>query len=259
MMALHRFKAQNQANTVWALATMGHVDAAFVGALLHVATPQLLGFRPQELASIVWALGMMAHLDVAFMVALVEAAGPQLSILSPQDLANTASALAKLGHSNAAFMGALLEVATPLMCSFTPKDLANLAWALAALDEHNVTFTAALISRAGTQPDVFGEICKLPGCSSAISEHPTDDGMSTIDIAMQLPGNRHLAVEVDGPAHFLSNAPTVLNGATRLRNRLLEARDWQVVIVLVTHWQKLVAKGKRTTRDYLMGRLGVRG
>jgi very-short-patch-repair endonuclease len=63
--------------------------------------------------------------------------------------------------------------------------------------------------------------------------------MFSIDIALQLPGAQKLAVEVDGPHHFLSNAPTVPNGATNLRKRLLQARGWRgwrVVSVPVTEW-----------------------
>jgi hypothetical protein len=62
---------------------------------------------------------------------------------------------------------------------------------------------------------------------------------------------------VDGPTHFLGNAPTVPNGATRLRTRLLEARGWRVVSVPVTEWDRRVAKGKQAAHDYLMTIVGL--
>ncbi|KAG1678754.1 hypothetical protein FOA52_012793 [Chlamydomonas sp. UWO 241] len=79
------------------------------------------------------------------------------------------------------------------------------------------------------QLQVLHAIRQLPGCSGASSEHLTDNGLFSIDIAVQLPGCQKLAVEMDGPTQFLSNAPTVPNGATHLRNRLLEARGWRIV------------------------------
>jgi very-short-patch-repair endonuclease len=105
---------------------------------------------------------------------------------------------------------------------------------------------------------VLGAIRLLPGCSGASSEHKTDDGLFSIDIALQLPGNQKLAVEVDGPTHFLSNTPTVPTGATRLRNRLLEARGWRVVSVPVTEWDRQAAKGTQAAHAYLSS-LSVHG
>ncbi len=48
-----------------------------------------------------------------------------------------------------------------------------------------------------------------------------------------------LAIEVDGPTHFMANAPHLADGATGLRNRGLEFRGWKVVSVPVLDWQKL--------------------
>jgi hypothetical protein len=92
---------------------------------------------------------------------------------------------------------------------------------------------------------VLDAIRQLPGCSGASSEHLTYDGLFSIDIAVLLPDDKLLAVEVEGPTHFLSSAPTVPNGATRLRNRLLEARGWRVVSVPVTEWHRQVGKGRQ--------------
>jgi hypothetical protein len=98
---------------------------------------------------------------------------------------------------------------------------------------------------------------QLPGCSGAASEQATDDGLFSIDIAVQLPDGSRLAVEVDGPSHFLSNSPGRIDGATLLRNRMLEARGWRVVSVPVrTGWQPHAKRGQQAARDYLLS-LGV--
>ena len=46
-------------------------------------------------------------------------------------------------------------------------------------------------------------------------------------------GDRRVAIEADGPSHFIktSSGTYELNGRTRLRNRLLEGAGWHVVSV----------------------------
>ncbi|KAG1675688.1 hypothetical protein FOA52_002397 [Chlamydomonas sp. UWO 241] len=301
---LRSFNPQALANTAWALATLSHVDAVFMGALVKAATLQLRNFNTQNLANTVWALATLGHVDAVFMGALVQEARRQLRSFNPQDVANTAWALATLGHVDAVFMGALAKAATLQLRSFNPQNLANTAWALAALDERGAACVGTLIEHATasavdftppqlgqlfqfflwldtwrertavsprlmaackrawleevgnttvsrTQLQVLDVIRQLPGCSGAISEHLTDDGLFSIDIAVLLPGGKLLAVEMDGPTHFLSNAPTVPNGSTRLRNRLLEARGWRVVSVPVAKWSRQVVKGGQAARNYL--------
>ncbi|KAG1672289.1 hypothetical protein FOA52_004304 [Chlamydomonas sp. UWO 241] len=140
----------NLANTAWALAMLGHVDALFMGALVQAATLQLRSFNPQDLANTAWALAKMSHADAVFMGALVQAASSQLSNFMPQNLANMAWALATMGHVDTVFMGALAQAATTQLRNFEPQNLANMAWAMAALDEKKAVFMGALLEQAGT-------------------------------------------------------------------------------------------------------------
>ena len=57
----------------------------------------------------------------------------------------------------------------------------------------------------------------------------------TIDIAVELGGLR-LALEVDGPTHFLKEPEHTLNGFTRFRNRMLAAHGWTVLSVPYFFW-----------------------
>ncbi|KAG1678850.1 hypothetical protein FOA52_003518 [Chlamydomonas sp. UWO 241] len=277
MSQLDNFKSHDLANTAWALATMGHEDAVFMGALLQSALPKLGSFNSQDLANTVWAMATLGHVDAVFVRALVRAAHPKLRSFTSQGMSDMAWSFATLGHADAAFMDALLCVATPKLLCFKPRELASMARAMAALDvRSNAACVDALIARAAGSAavpavafapaefcqlfqfvQVLDEIRRLPGCSSASSGHLTDDGLFHIDIALQPPSGQKLAVVVDGPGHFFSNAPTCPDGATRLRNRLLEARGWRVVSVPVTEWGRQVAKGRQAAGDYLV-RLGVR-
>jgi hypothetical protein len=229
---------------------MGHDDAVFVGAGGGGST--------------------LSNVDAVFTGALVQAAEPQLHSFTPQDLANTAWALASLDARNAACVGALIEHAASTKAS--PLVLRQLYQFFLWLDTWQAGTAVPprllapckqawleevdniVVSRRQLQ--VLDAIRDLPGCSGATSEHLTDDGLFRIDIALQLPGVQKLAVEVDGPTHFLSSAPTVPNGATRLRKRLLEARGWRVVSVPVTEWGEQVVQGEQAAHDYLTS-LGV--
>jgi hypothetical protein len=57
---------------VWALATLGHVDAAFMGELVQVGTTKLHRFNPQALANTAWALAALDEQNAACVGALVE-------------------------------------------------------------------------------------------------------------------------------------------------------------------------------------------
>ena len=64
-------------------------------------------------------------------------------------------------------------------------------------------------------------------------ERLTDDGLFCIDIVLR--GPARVAVEVDGPSHFLRNTRAP-NGPTLARQRLLEARGWRVASVPWFEW-----------------------
>ncbi|KAG1675396.1 hypothetical protein FOA52_012315 [Chlamydomonas sp. UWO 241] len=271
---LRNFTPQGLANMTWALATLGHVNAVFMGVLVQVARPQLRNFTPQNLTNTLWALATLGHVDAVFVHELVQAATPQLCNFTPHHLANMAWALATLDEQNAACVGALIEHAAASTVDFTMPELRQLfqfvlwlktwlvampvlPWLLAACKQTWLQ-KAGSTTVSHTQLQVLDAIRQLPGCSGASSEHLTDNGLFSINIAVQLPGRKKLAVEVDGPTHFLSTAPTMRNDATRLHNRLLEARGWRVVSVPVIDWRVQVAKGGLALREYLNG-LGVCG
>ncbi len=71
-------------------------------------------------------------------------------------------------------------------------------------------------------------------------EVPTEDGLFTIDIVIEVEGRR-LAVEIDGPSHFTQPHRTV-NGETAYRNMALAARDYTVVSIPYFEWDHLIAE-----------------
>ena len=67
----------------------------------------------------------------------------------------------------------------------------------------------------------------------------------------------NLALEVDGPTHFLANRPGESNGATRLRDRLLRQRGHGVVAVPHFEWECLEGPGAKEA--YLKDKLVAAG
>jgi ABC-type transporter Mla MlaB component len=218
---LGSWNCQDLSNMAWALATLGHVDAAFMGALLQAARPKLRHLNAQALADTAWALATLAHHNAAFMGALMVASRPKLCHLNSQALANTAWALAALDERNTPFAKALIQqmqasVPAPQLRQMFQFVLWLDTWQVVGTDVPSQLLEAceqAWLEEVGnptvspTQLQVLDEIRHLPGCSGATSGHLTDDGLFSIDIAVQLPGAQKLAVQVDGPTHFLRNAP----------------------------------------------------
>jgi hypothetical protein len=61
------------------------------------------------------------------------------------------------------------------------------------------------------------------------NEHWCTHNERFIDIALSMDTLHCIALEVDGPWHFLQNGEP--NGPTRMRNRLLKAHGWRVAVV----------------------------
>jgi hypothetical protein len=224
--------AQALANTAWALATLGHADGDFMVALLKAAEPQLRNFKPQELANTAWALATLGHKDDAFMAAVLQQAAGMALDLNAENLKQLFMCMLWLEdqHSGVA----------------VPEQMAGACKRAWMEERHDPT-------PSRVQLEVLAVVRQLPGCSGATCEQATDDGLFSIDIAVQLPDSSRLAVEVDGPSHFLNNTPSRLDGATLLRNRLLEARGWRVVSVpVMTGWVPHARRGQQAARDYLL-------
>ena len=68
-----------------------------------------------------------------------------------------------------------------------------------------------------------------------------------------------LAVEVDGPSHYLKNlssAENVVNGATRFKTRQLHSFGWTVTHISFMDWDH---KSERERRQLVAAKLGEMG
>ena len=81
------------------------------------------------------------------------------------------------------------------------------------------------------------------------NERWCDRSERRIDIAVEA-GPLRLAIEVDGPSHFLHTGRQ--NGPTRLRNRLLEHHGWTVRSVDVFSWRRLGRQQREAFMEQLL-------
>jgi hypothetical protein len=131
---LPRFQPRELANTLWALARLGHAPAEpWMAALLASTAARLCAFRPAELTALAWALAALRyHPGDDWLRSFQAAAAAQMEAFEAPELAAVARALAKLravpGPAFLSALGAAIEA------RFAAFDAAGAAAALTALN-----------------------------------------------------------------------------------------------------------------------------
>jgi very-short-patch-repair endonuclease len=213
--------AQNVANTVWALATLGWQadDGAMRCALEGAAVRVAPSMNAQSVANTVWALATLGWQASAEMAAgfqqLVDAmvVDGGLLQLSTADLSQLLQA-----HLASQFLGLVLIT--------LPQSMLHAAVKAQRKEARKVTVSKG-------QLEVEESLRRL--CVSHELEYITADGLFSIDLAVV---DRRIALEFDGPSHFTRNTLEPL-GHTRLRDRLLSAMGWHVVSIPFFDWDRL--------------------
>ena len=88
--------AQEIANTAWAFAKAGHLDARLSAALATVVRASIDSFKAQELSNTAWAYATAGYSDELLFTTLARAVERHLDTFTAQGLANTAYAAAQL-------------------------------------------------------------------------------------------------------------------------------------------------------------------
>ena len=179
----------------------------------------------------------------------------------PQNLANTAWAFVVLDHlpsESSLFDQRFAHHCDALAHAFSTENLCQLhQWRLWYASERACSDAlpeAALLARcdsvfraAETQPsrlqrDVAKALASLG--ASVQEEKVLEEGFS-LDLVVDWRGER-LAVEVDGPSHFVGR---VLTGATLLKRRQLRHFGWRLVSVPYWEWDGLAHSDKSKERE----------
>jgi hypothetical protein len=260
---LGEFMPQNLGNTLYACGQLGTVPPAdWLERFWHASASKLGDFKPQELCNTLLACGLLDTRPTADWLqrfsSVCEQAVPGMN---DQGLANTAVALTMLGLWELPLWRGLWE----RICAL-PRNIAG--WRaddrLGARQMYQTYQTAAVERpgllpapssellaaareswiaqvrdggdnvRAGRLHDAVSDCLTRMGVPHA-NEHWCDRAERSIDIAIE--GAAPIALEVDGPSHFLQDGRP--DGRTMLRNRMLVAYGWRVVVVDYRAWDGL--------------------
>ena len=256
---LREFAPQAFSNTAWAYATAGHTAPALLDAIALGAAARLRDFNEQELSNTAWAYATAGHAAPALLDAVAkEAAQRGLREFKPQALSNTAWAFAVADRpAPALFGGDAFVQRCAAERGFVPEALRQLhQWQLWQ-EERGAAWPplppelaqrcrAAFCQEEGVpsrlQRDVAASLRAL-GLAPR-EEVRTPQGYSLDAVVSH--GGREVAVEVDGPSHFLGRTPT---GTTALKRRQLRAAGWALLPVPYWEWDALGSKAAK--QEYL--------
>jgi len=216
---------QGMTNTAWAFATAGHVAPALFDAIGKEAAGRVRQLKPQELANTAWAFAVLDHL-------------PSESSLFDQHFAHHCDALAD--EFNSLHLCQLhqwrLWYASERACSDAlPRD--------ALLARCDAAFRAAEAQPSRLQRDVAKALASL---GLAVQEEKVLEEGYSLDLVVECGGEELIAVEVDGPSHFVGRVPT---GATLLKRRQLRHFGWRLVSVPYWKWDELAHRDQTKERE----------
>ena len=249
------FNEQGLSNTVWAFATAGHEAPALFEAISTEAVRRgMNGFNEQNLSNTVWAFATAGYEAPALFEAIAaEAVRRGLIGFNEQILCTMAWAFAVLDirAADALFSTSFFTTrCAHLETSFALTDLIQLhQWSLWR-EERGALWPGlptslrhacleAFVAEEGKpsrlQSDVVREI-RSRGFNVE-EEHRCKVSGYSIDALVNLKGGEQIAVEVDGPTHFLGNSqqPT---GATLLKHRQLRYFGWRLESVPYWEWDR---------------------
>jgi len=266
VLKLGDFNQQNYSNLLYSCGQLGITPPDdWLQRFWHASCPKLREFLPQGLSNMLLGCAQLNALPPDYWLrSYSDSFERLLPTMNRQDLSNTAVSLAMLGLWELRVWPGLWEH----FCRSWPRDSAG--WdaetRLHARQLYQVFQTAA-VERPGLlralEPELFDVsrqswIEGMDEWSSKlhadVSTFLTSMGVAhtnerwceraerSIDIAIEGSG-APVALEVDGPTHFLQDGRQ--DGRTQLRNRMLAAHGWRVVVLNHRDWEFLGADAQR--------------
>ena len=224
-------------------------------ALPKAVLRSLVGFNAQNLSNTVWAFATAGHeAPELFDVISAEAMRRRLGGCDEQVLSTMAWAFAALNPPSAdeLFMAASFTTrCAQLGTSFSRESLSQLhQWSLWHEERGELwpglpeslrqacrdAFVTQEASPSQLQSDVVREI-RSRRVHDVQEEHRCDTSGYSIDALVTLKDGQKVAVEVDGPSHFLGRSEQP-NGATLLKRRQLRHFEWRLVSVPYWAWDR---------------------
>ena len=251
---LDDFNEQDLSNTAWAFAKVGREAPALFDIISGEVVRRGLGdSNARDLSNTAWAFAKVGREAPAlFDVISAEVVRRGLGDFNAQDLSNTAWAFAVLNPPSADKLFGMASFTTRcahLETSFSLEHLSQLhQWSLWREERGALwsglpqplrqacrnAFVDKEVQPSQLQSYVVHEI-RSRGVTVE-EEHRCEASGYSIDGLATLKDGRRVAVEVDGPSHFLgsSHQPT---GATLLKRRQLRYFEWHLESVLYWEWE----------------------
>ncbi|KAL7528123.1 hypothetical protein ACHAWF_002448, partial [Thalassiosira exigua] len=261
---LRALKPQALAYTAWAYATSKESNPILFQKLSEAVLKKRNEFNSQNIANFLWAAATNGHVEQNLFEEMAPTAASLLPKCNIQGLANLAWAYAVADVQipslfNHDFTNAYLEKET----KFKKEALRQLhQWNLWQLEcESGIQLPPSLRKKcynafvsedptpSALQDDVILEL-------SAIGLNPEEEVLTKsgyrIDALVEVNGNK-VAIEVDGPFHFVDRCP---NGSTMLKHRqVAKLEGMPVISVPYWEWDKL-KKDRGKKQQYLRSLLG---
>jgi hypothetical protein len=249
---------QALANMAWACGELGYRGKLLPGVLLQQAVNMLQGggsgsFTLQHMCNLCWTAAVLdLQQDVPQVLQLAAAASHVLGTGSAENMLQLHQVHLWLldGQLPAPSQGLSVVPGQGLLGVLTQQQLeqCKISW-------EQLLAETAKQPASHLQESVFSAFQQLPPDTwqqLPQSEQPTADKACLIDIAAVVPSGVRVAIEVDGPTHFVWPERS-LGGATQARNRALAARGYAVISIPYWEWERLRSAGQR--QQYLLAKL----
>jgi len=127
------FGAQEAANSIWAVASMGVDDSRIVNGLSRACADRVKDLNPQNAANSIWAVATLSVTDQQVISSLSQACADRVRDFNPQAAANSIWAVATLGVTDPHVISSLSLACVERVKDFNPQAAANSIWAVATL------------------------------------------------------------------------------------------------------------------------------
>jgi len=241
---LGTFNSQELANTLWAFASLNHPAPEFFDTVSNLAVPKLHTFNSQELANTIWAYATVYHCGInpQFTNGILWEAIQKLESLESEQIVNILWSVVVLNSIDTESVVPLFsEISKRYYSSqdnfqLTCEALSQLHQAsMWYSEEHQcnesllpiqlreecfTNFSKNQNIPSKLQRDIVESFKSMPpylGISVIEEESRCERTGYSIDVLISIQ-QQQLAVEIDGPCHFVGYTP---NGATMLKQRQL--------------------------------------
>jgi hypothetical protein len=226
--------------------------------LAHFATAHMSIFSARDLSNLVWSFSCLGHVPVAdcpaFYTALLRSALPVLDQLTPLELANLAWGLSVADPPETILTQAdagLISARVATLIAQAPVDASLLSqfhqWQLwleecghesanlpaAIRDTAHAAFARATSAPSTLQRIVGTDLRALERVVRVEEEVTLPHGYG-VDFMIEHADAGRVAIELDGPSHFLAGGSRKPTGRTNLKRRQL--RHYGVNLITLPYW-----------------------